>query len=899
MEITVSGARIHIGRRQERELLALLLLDAGRWISVDRIVGVLWTDEPPAAAHRTVLTYVSRLRRVLRAAGAPELLERRGDAYRMAVDPQAVDCHRFDGQTRRAAGLADPAERAAAYGDALRLWSGPALTDAPALKSLAAAWEGRRRQAQRGRYAADLDAGRASELIGEITALAEADPLDEDATALLMRALTQAGRRNDALAAFTRLRVRLNEELGLDPGPAVTALHEQVLRGEVTVPVAARVVPAQLPAEPRRFAARGGDLARLADLMKRPGGPAVLTIAGLAGVGKTTLAVSLAHRLRDTYPDGQLYLDLRGFSPSGLLDADDALYALLIGLGVAPAAMPPGFDARAGLYRSLLAGRRILVVLDNARSADQIRPLLPPGGTSAALVTSRNRLTGLAVTHDAQPFELPLLDEASARLVLAAHVGRHRMDREPAAVASILAHCAGLPLALAVLGAHAVARPRHRLADIVRQLDETPPGADAATDVNSVFSWSYRRLSGPAARIFRRMSVIHNGELTLPAARSLVGGAGSRDLRQALDELADAGLLTELGPDRFGSHDLLTAYATELAAAHEDPAELDAARLRLYRHYHDTAWQARMLVYPSEPSQWIPGDGGVSGHLRDAEDARHWYVTERVNLVHAVADAAGRGWDALAVGLGLAITFFLDRAGHWQDWVRMNERLLPIAEKLGDPSRLGFLQRSLGYGYIRFGREDEAETRLRDSIETLRRSDDRRGLGNALNGLAHLYDLRGDHEGVRAAAQASYQVYTEAGAVNWAAGSINAIAWAEVNLGELDAAIGHCRQALDMLEQGGFAETTHAAATWDTYGVALHRLGRYAEARDAYGRAADLCQRSLHMTRLLTVRTHLGDCASDAGDRAGAAVAYRQALELAETIDATQAERLRAKLRGR
>lgn len=904
MEIAIAGGRIHVGRKQERELLALLLLNAGRWVAVDRIIGVLWPDAPPPRARETVLTYISRLRQVLREAGASDILERRGDAYRLSVDPQTVDCHRFEATARRAAGLVDPAERARVYGEALRLWTGPAFTDAPALKSLSVGLERRRRQVQRQRFAADIEAGHATEILGELTALAEAEPLDEDAAMLLMRALAYAGRRSEALDAFAKLRSHLRGDLGLDPGSAVSTLQQQILRGEVAVPPAAlpsRVIPAQLPPEPRFFAARRRDLEALADLMKGPDSPSVLTIAGLAGVGKTTLAVCLAHRLCGAYPDGQLYLDLRGFSPTGIVDADSALYTLLVGLGIAPAAMPPGLDARAGLYRSLLADRRVLVVLDNARSAEQVRPLVPPGGASAALVTSRNRLSGLAVTHNSQPFELSLLDQHGARQILAAHLGHDRVDREPDAVAAIITRCAGLPLALAVISAQAVTRPRYQLTDIVQQLGEARQGLpdtgaeDPATDLHSVFSWSYDQLSRPAALTFRRMSLVPDGELSLTAAESLAD-AGPQVIRQAMGELVNVGLLTELGSDRFGAHDLLMVYAAQLAKGQEDPDELGAARHRLYQHYHESAWDARLLLYPWEPFDREPSETVVRAPIADAEDALRWFISERANLVHIIADAADRGWNELAVGLGRAITYFLDRTGYWHDWVRVTERLLPVAELLDDDAHRSFLHRSLGYAYIQVGREDDAELHLRECIELVRRSGDQLSLGNAMNGLTHMYNRRGDYAAVCDAAREAYKVFHDAGAAEWAAGSINAIAWAEVHLGELDAAIEHSRQALDMLQAAGFSESIHAAGTWDTYGAALHRRGRYAQARGAYRRAAELFQRSAHIARLANALTHLGDCELDAGDQTAAMEAYRQALTLAETIDVAVANELRTKL---
>jgi DNA-binding SARP family transcriptional activator/tetratricopeptide (TPR) repeat protein len=899
LDVTVAGGSVRVSRKHERELLALLLLNAGRWVAVDRIVAVLWADEPPRGALKTLTVYVSRLRQTLSAAGAPQLLERRGDSYRVAVPPLTVDCHRFDALVREAAALPDPIGRAAKFDEALRLWNGPMFADAPALRALGETWEQRRREALRQRLSADVDAGRAPDVIGELAEAAEAEPFDEELAILLMRTLASLGRRNDALDAFTRLRRHLRDELGLDPGPAVARLQEQILRGESgTPPTAARpAVARQLPPQPTFFAGRHDDLAVLEDLMKRADGSRVICIAGVAGVGKTTLAVHLAYRVRDAYPDGQLYLDLRGFSPAGALDTDDALRTLLLGLGVTPQLIPVDREARLGLYRSLLSRRRVLVVLDNAGSADQVRPLLPPGEESAALVTSRSRLNGLVVTHGSQPVELALLDERDARDILIARLGRHRVDAEPVAVAAILARCAGLPLALAVVGAYAVTRERLSLADIVSQLGRSlsvAADADPATDLHSVFSWSYKHLSEPAALVFRRMGVIPDGQLSPPAAAALAM-IRPEHTRAVLSELVNAGLVTEIAPDRFSAHDLLSAYAAELAEVHDRPEDLDAARLRLYEYYHATAWQARLLLYPDPTTdiETIPA-AGIEFHNED--EARNWYGAERTNFVRAVTDAADRGWNDLALGLLRAVVFYLDRTGHPQDCVQILERCLPVAAGHGTEDHSAFIHRCLGFLYIAVDRESDAEAHLHRSIELHQRIGDERGLANTMIGFGHLHNRRGDYAALRTTAQAAYEIYQKAGATDWAAGALNTIAWAHVNLGELETAMDRCRQALQLLESAGASDTTHAAGAWDTYGVALHRSGQCRAARDVFLRAIEIFRRRSPATRLAIVLDHLGDCESGLGDELAARSAYQEALDLVTAIEPKLAGQLRAKL---
>jgi DNA-binding SARP family transcriptional activator/tetratricopeptide (TPR) repeat protein/DNA-binding XRE family transcriptional regulator len=912
-------APVLLGSGRHRVVLAKLALNPHRAVQRDELAQALWGEKVPPSAVSLIQTYVSRLRRMLDPAQGPgerETLTFTQGGYQLNLGGDRLDLVRFGTLVNEAERAGDAHAAFTALTEALDLWRGAPLPEIeelqgdPAVIALSEAWV--TATIRYARLAETLV--RLEQVLPRLRGLAARFPLHEPLQARFVTALAATGRQAAALEAYQEIRRRLAEDLGIDPGPELIEVHRDVLRQRWSRPPPSEAgdaadphsqAPVQLPPDLAGFAGRAGELAVLAEALGRGGSPAasapIVVLSGTAGVGKTTLAVHLAHRIRDAYPDGQLYLDLRGFSPGGALDPHDALHTLLLGVGAAPTLIPADREARLGLYRSLLSGRRVLVVLDNAGSAEQVRPLLPPSPAAAALVTSRSPLSGLVVTHGSQPIELALLDDRAAREILIARLGRPRVEAEPDAARAIIARCAGLPLALAVVSGHAVAHERQRLADIVHQLGQTRNGlsvaldSDPATDLHTVFSWSYIHLSAPAARMFRTMSLIPNGQLSSAAAQDLAN-IGPQDLRPALNELVNAGLLRELDADRFSVHDLLLAYSAELAARHDRPSERAVARLRLYQHYHETAWHAGRLLYPNDKLDRTCAFPAVRAPLHTEDDARQWLAAERTNLVHAIVDAADRGWNQLALALCRAVVFYLDRSGHPHDGVRVIERCLPLAAITGDDRESAFLHRCLAFAYISAGRLDDAEKHLHQSLELHERIADERGLGNTMIGFVHLYNRRGDYAAVRAAAQAANDIYTRIGAMDWVAGSLNSIAWAELNLGELDTAMRHCREALDLLETAGAGDTTHSAGAWDTYGVALHRVGRYRPAREAFRRAIEIYRRKPAASRLAATLDHLGDCEAGLGDECAALSAYQEALVLVEAIEPVLAGQLRAKL---
>lgn len=637
-------------RPQQRLVLALMALRAGQVVPVGELIGAVWAEEPPRSARASMQVLVTRLRRVL--AGMPGgKLERRGEGYRLHLEPDRLDLHRFRSLARAGREAADCWTAIAAFDEALGLWRGPALADVPGTAKIEAIRSGLAEEhlsAVQDRISAMLGCGQEWEAAAELPGLLARDPLAERLAGMLMMALYRCGQQADALRVFREVRARLVGELGIEPGPELQHMHQRILAGDPgltalpqarvqTVPPSGsavgpagavglagaasparpaglagaadsagaaglsladrvhRVVPRQLPTAPSHFAGRAAELQALTRLVKGAGdaGGTVMisAISGIAGVGKSALAVSWGHQVADEFPDGQLYVNLRGFGPSGPpVSSAEAIKSFLAAFQVPLAAIPAGLDALAGLYRSMLAGTRTLVVLDNARDVDQVRPLLPASPGCLVLVTSRNQLAGLVANEGAYLVTLDVLPELEARELLARRLGPSRAVTEDDAVTELARLCAGLPLALSIAATRAAARPDFALSALAAELrdeqgrlDALDTG-DAAGSLREVFSWSHQQLSHSAGRVFRLMSVHPGPDMSVQAAASIAGIAVP-DAQRALSELTSASLVAERSQGRYRCHDLLRAYAAEQASDCDGDGEVHAAAHRMLDHY--------------------------------------------------------------------------------------------------------------------------------------------------------------------------------------------------------------------------------------------------------------------------------------------------------------------------
>ncbi|MEV0719542.1 BTAD domain-containing putative transcriptional regulator, partial [Asanoa sp. NPDC050611] len=575
LDVRVGGEHVLVRSPKSRILLASLLLEPGRLVPVAELIDAIWGSRTPDNPRRALQLWVTRLRAVLADAGAGQVIITGTDGYRADVPAESVDVKRFHGLLARAdlaAHRSDPVGERAALADATSLWRGEAFADVPSdfLHRKYGHHLGEQRlQAIERRIDLSLRDGRHAEAVDELVELTAAQPLREKLWIQLITALDASGRRADALARYHLMRRQLAEELGIEPGAEMRELHARILAGDAVAgpgPAPVPAVPRQLPAEVSGFAGRAGEISRLHALLDEqeadPGRSTILVVTGMAGVGKTALAGHWSRRIADRFPDGQLWVDLRGYHRRAAVTAEQALAYVLRAFDIPGTDMPADLDSLVGLYRSVTDGRRMLVVLDNASSVDQVWPLLPGGPGSFVLVTSRNELTGLVADKGARAMRLDPFTAQEARQMLAPRLGGHRIDAERAAVDRIIGRCGGLPLALAIVAARAVARPAfaldaldQQLADAGDQLDNFA-SPDGGVDVRAIFSWSYQTLTAPAARLFRFLGLHHTTDLSAAAAASLIGAART-STRRLLDELAGAHLVTERTLDRFVLHDLV------------------------------------------------------------------------------------------------------------------------------------------------------------------------------------------------------------------------------------------------------------------------------------------------------------------------------------------------------
>jgi DNA-binding SARP family transcriptional activator len=609
VEVRVGDLRVDIGHARQRAVLAILLVGLNEVVGTDRLIDRVWGDEPPRSARNVLCGYLTKLRVALTAVGDPAVvLSHRAGGYVLEASQDQVDLFRFRRQVAEAAAAADDERSAALLRSALALWSGDALAglDSPWLR-------GMRENLERRRVAAVLDLneiglrlGRHHALTSELADQVTLRPQDERLTVQLMLALHRSGRSADSLRTFEQARQRLADELGADPGQALRTLHQQILRNDPSLMLTTASsppplpVPRELPADVDGFTGRTSELHML-DVLLAHGGEAqigeagaiitdagrsaatipVVAVSGPAGVGKTALAVRWARRAAGRFPDGQLYLNLRGYDRREPLTPEDALAWLLRALGLPGPDIPAEPEERAARYRSLLADRRILLLLDNARDVDQVWPLMPGTSSCAVIVTSRDALAGLVARDGVRRLNLALLPEADAVSLLRALVGA-RVDDDPQAAAVLARRCSRLPLALRIVAERGSAQPERPLADLAeemddaqRRLDVLDGGGDERSAIRTVFSWSYLRLDAAAARTFRLLSLHPAADFDSSVAAALTGSSRQHAAR-LLDELARAHLIYPARSGRYGIQDLLRDYGKELAASCQTEDEVRA-----------------------------------------------------------------------------------------------------------------------------------------------------------------------------------------------------------------------------------------------------------------------------------------------------------------------------------
>jgi DNA-binding SARP family transcriptional activator/tetratricopeptide (TPR) repeat protein len=889
VQLRAGGHLLDVGTPRQQAVLAALLLDAGRPVAIETLIDRVW-DEAPAEARNVLYSHLSRIRQLLKRAGDTAKLDRRPAGYVLDVEPDSVDMHRFWRLVDQ--GHSDE-EKSAALTEALSLWRGTPLAGIPGewVEHVRDRWLRRRLDALVRWGDVELRLGRPTKVLDVFPDFVADYPLAEQLEVVLMRALHDAGRDAEALDRYTAIRERLADELGADPGPELRELHSAILRGEMPRPEQRSHKPAQLPPDVYGFAGRDEEMENLSELA----GARIVVVSGTAGVGKTSLVVHWAHRVRDQFPDGQLYLNLRGFDPTGSpVTPADALRGFLDAFDVSHERIPASFEAQVGLYRSLLADRRVLVVLDNARDAEQVRSLLPGAPRCLVLVTSRDQLTGL-VAEGAHPLMLDLFGATEARVLLASRIGAQRVAAEPEAVTEIIRLCARLPLALAVVAARAATHPKFSLAALTDELgtglDELS-GTDPATDPRAVFSWSYLQLSDPAARLFRLLALHPGPDIGTQAAASLAA-LPTGQARLLLAELAQAHLVAEDRPGRFAFHDLLRAYAGELAEQVDSGPDRQDAMRRVLGHYVHSANAADRLLDPfrDEPPALQELPAGVTPE--QVKHALTWFDAE-YRVLLALVQRAGQ-FDAEAWLLAWAMRRFFTHRGLWHHSLTALGLALVAARRLGDPVREAFAQCHIGCCHIWSGRYEHGGALLDQALDLYRKAGDRVGEADVLRLRCWMLERQDRRAEAMPHAQRALELYQRAGHQVGQGRLLNAIGWFHASLGDPAAGLAYCEKALDL--QTKLGDKVGAAQTWGSLGHAHSRLGRHQRAIECYQASAELNHEFGYRYSEALMLSALGDAREQAGQQHAARLAWQAAFDLFDQIGLPDADAVRAKLR--
>ncbi|MFC0113936.1 AfsR/SARP family transcriptional regulator [Kibdelosporangium aridum] len=865
-EITalVDDRAVYLGHARQRCVLAALLMDANRVVSSDQLVDRVWADALPPRAHRTLASYLSRLRHALGIS-----IEWRHNGYQLSADPAGIDAHRFRELAAKIRAERDDARALTLADEALGLWRGAPFTglDTPWINEI-------RHALEKDKFAVELDrtdlllrSGQHAGLLTELCARSEAHPLDERVAGQYMLALYRSGRQAEALDSYELIRRRLRDELGADPGAALRKVHHQVLTGS-TVDAS----PRQLPAPPPVFTGRQAALAEL-DKVAAKDTMAIATVSGLGGVGKTWLVLHWAHHNARRFADGQLYVNLRGFDPAGEpLRPEIALRGLLDALGVDPAAIPLDLDAQTGLYRTLISGKRMLLVLDNARDTEQVLPLLPGTSSCAVIVTSRHQLAGLYASHGAVPVRLDTLADAEATQMLAAHLGPDVLTIEPDAVTELLSYCAGLPLAISIAAARAtlsglpLAALAKELHDAATRLDALDAG-ELSVNLRAVFSWSTQALDPAVGKLFRLLGHAPGIDITVPAA-----GALAQKPQALLNKLDKAHLIQRHQPGRYRMHDLV-----RLHAADGGPPDL-AALHKLAEFYLHTAYACDRLLAPHRTAMALEPVAAL-----EVPDAMAWFDAEHRNLMAVLRFAAIHGWHELVWQLAWSLSTFHRMRGHATESLAAWQAGTDAAEHLNDLARQSVARRFLGAAYTRLGKPAEAVRHLEQSLAL---AEEDLFKMHTYRILSWAWEQVGDDQRSLDTAEAALALAEQLDEAVWKADAENLVGWYCARLGLHDRARAHCQDALALCRRLQDHEGT--AATLDSLGYIAHNTGQYAEAVSHFEGALAIVRDLGYSSSEAEILDRLGATRAAMGQPTQARHTWQQAIELYQSQHRTR-----------
>ncbi|WP_326585701.1 tetratricopeptide repeat protein [Streptomyces sp. NBC_00481] len=661
---------------------------------------------------------------------------------------------------------------------------------------------------------------------------------------------------------------------------------------------------AQLPAALAGFAGRARQLEFLTETLHNgvsSDALAIATVSGPAGVGKTALAVEWAHRVAGLLPDGQLYVDLRGFDPSGaVINPFDVIRTFLDAFGVDPARVPADPAGLAAFYRSVMSGRRMLVVLDNARDAAQVRPLLPGAGTCMVVVTSRNQLTGLVAVEGAHPIVLDVLSRDEGRQLLRARLGGTRTERESGAVDELIEWCAGLPLALTAVAARAAIHSAFPLAALVSELRHSdtrldPLGTtDCVADVRAAFSWSYRQLSPSGQRLFRLIGLHPGPSLSVPAMASLAG-VSLDDARPLITELADSHHVTEFRPGRFTQHDLLRAYAGELCGQVESDTDRDTAIRRLLDHYAHMCQAADRLVnpFPDPLVLTAPEAGSALVRPESRRQAIDTVEAEFMVLLNIIDHTVRTGLTTYTWQLASAMHFFLQRRGRRHEITAVHTAVLAALEQVKPAPDDPRIHQHLGRAYSHLERPGEAHRHLRRALEIHTGHGDAVAQAHVHASIGFVHGQERQHESALRQYAISLGLSRRTGHTHGEARAWNGVAWHRANLGAYEQAHGDAQRAVELFEV--IDDPDGRAEALGTLGLALRHLGRYGDAVDRYEQAIGLFRADGNLTSVAGSLMYLGDTYEAAGRRSRAREVWREADAILDELGRAEEDMFRSR----
>ena len=947
-----------MGQPRQQAVLGILAMRANRVISRGELVDAVWGQDPPASAEGGIYTYVAGLRRVIEPnrslRGPGRVLVSSGAGYVLHLVPGQPDAVAFEqdlGRARQLRKAGDAAGAVSALNSALSLWRGIAFAGVPGpfAETERVRLGELRSAAAEERADVLLALGRHEEVVPDLTAMVADHPLRERMRGLLMVALYRCGRQAEALRVYAEGRRVLAEELGIDPGGDLSRIHQQVLTMDpaLSVPNGLAIrgaggsgpsdedagagtgpapdggqrrprpegrttpVPAQLPLDATGFSGRREELSMLRAMLPAEPGQQdsgqtvpIVVLSGTAGTGKTALAIRFGHQVAKRFPGGQLYVNLRGLDPATPpMEPAEALRLFLDALGVPPHRIPADTEGRAALFRSLLDDRQMLIVLDNARNVAQVRPLLPGAPGSLVVVTTRNELTGLVAAEGAIPLTLDVLGDGEAHEMLARRLGRARVAAEPGAADEITAACARLPLALSIAAGRAAGRPKRPLTELAAELHDARgrldalEACDAVTNVRAVLSWSYDQLSEPAARMFRLLGVHPGPDISLSAAASLAGmpraAAGA-----ALRELVRTHMVAEYLPARFTFHDLLRAYAADLAERYDPEPERRAAAHRVLDHYLYTAMAASNRFSPfRSPLQLAgPQPGVLPADVTDKDQAMAWFDAEVPVLLALIAFADASDFDTHAWQIPWTLGPFFNRRGRWQDYTATQQIALAAAIRLDDTLALAHAHHLLGHVQSQTGAYEAADPNFRRALDEFRELGDRANEAVVLNGLAGMLEKQERYPEALAVALDALRMLKAVGHWWTQATLENGVGWLYAHLGQYDRALTHCQRALslhrDSWHRGGTADTL------DSIGYVYLHLGDIAQAKAHYTKAIEAYREIGAPFGEGNSLAGLGDALLAEGDRETARTAWRDAIVILDRLPHPLADEVRIKLSG-